>query len=51
MPKDSPKKSYSKSTIIGSCGKIFTAANFDNLPNSDLFVFCHEIFGKKTSLC
>jgi hypothetical protein len=32
-PKDTPTKSYSKSTNIGSCGKFFTAANFDNLPN------------------
>jgi hypothetical protein len=50
-PKDPLKKSYSKSTNIGSCGKFFTAANFDNLPNFEILVFFHEIFGTQTSLC
>ena len=49
--KDSPKKSYSKSINIGSCGNVFTATNFDSLPKIELFFFCHEILGIKTSLC
>jgi hypothetical protein len=50
-PNDVLKKSYSKSTNIGSCGNVFTAANFDNLPKFEIFFVCHEIFGTKTSLC
>jgi len=46
-PKESPLKSYSKSTNMSSCGIFFTSANFHSLPRIEKKKFAMKFLEQK----